>query len=320
MSPAIDTAAPFPTARTIRAGAAGPVASVVAAAAVLSSSYTLTKVALREVPPLTVGLVRFTVAAAVLAVWVRLTRGHEAPTRADRLRLALGGLLGITCYFSIENVGVDLATPTDAALLVACYPALTVCVESLVHRRLPRRGTVFGIGLALVGVTIIVGYSPGTHSARLVGDVMLILSGLVWALYSFCTRDVASRYTTSTVIYHQTTAGALGFVPLAALEIPRWRVPAGPGATLTSLAALALGCSLVGLVLYARGLRRLQPSTAVNLLNLVPVFGLGIALLVLHERPSAAQVLGGLIVIAGVTQSTRNDHSLDDPQGARTPS
>lgn len=57
---------------------------------------------------------------------------------------------------------------------------------------------------------------------------------------------------------------------------------------------------LAAFLLYARGLKKLDAGSAVSLMNLVPVFGLGLAVVGLREQVSVAQVQGGLIVIAGV--------------------
>ena len=72
----------------------------------------------------------------------------------------LGGLLGTTVYFSMENVGVDLATATDAALLIAAYPAITMLLELLIYRVTVSWVRFAGAALAMVGVYLIVGQSP----------------------------------------------------------------------------------------------------------------------------------------------------------------
>jgi drug/metabolite transporter (DMT)-like permease len=74
-------------------------------------------------------------------------------------------------------------------------------------------------------------------------------------------------------------------------------------------------CSIAGLGLYAKALQRLRPSTAVNFLNLVPVFGLLIAIVALGERITALQLAGGAVVIAGVTVSTRWDVAPHESKG-----
>ena len=113
----------------------------------------------------------------------------------------------------------------------------------------------------------------------------------------------------------QPGVGALGSLPLALLEYPTWRASAHPASTIGCLAGLAVLCSIAGLGLYAKGLQRLRPSTAVNLLNLVPVFGLVIPLVALGEHVTVVQIIGGLVVIAGVTISTRTDSSTRHMKG-----
>lgn len=291
-------------------GHRGALACVIVSAAVLSSSYTMTKVALRDVPPFTIGLIRFGLAALLLGLWVQVIRRYPVPPAADLRRLALGGVLGITLYFAIENVGVQLATASDAALLVAAYPAITAFLELVVYRHRTRGPGLAGIALAIVGVYLVVGYAPDAGANRLVGDILLVVSGVVWALYNFATRSVSDRYPTPVVLYYQAAAGAICFVPLALIERDEWRAPEHPEATIATLVGLTLLCSIAGLGLYAKALQRLRPSTAVNLLNLVPVFGLAIAVTTLDESVTPLQLVGGAVVVAGVTITTRYETSV----------
>lgn len=288
-------------------GCGSAVTAVVVAAAVLSSSYTLTKVALQDLPPMTIGSIRFALAAALLAVWVHGIRKYARPAAADLRQLALGGVLGITLYFAIENLGVHLATAADAAMLVASYPALTTLLELVIYRQRTRLGGVAGIALAIMGVALVVGFAPASGAYRQVGCVLLVVSGVVWALYNFATRKVSGRYPTTVILYYQTLVGAAAFVPLALLEHRQWQPLGAPVETIAALAALTALCSVAGLGLYARGLRQLRPSTAVNLLNLVPLFGLVIAVITLGERVTVVQLVGGVVVMVGVTITTRMD-------------
>ena len=81
-------------------------------------------VALADVPPLTLGALRFVIAAGLLGVFAWATRSIERVARADVARLALGGLLGVTGYFALQNLGVQLTSASDAALLVASFRRL----------------------------------------------------------------------------------------------------------------------------------------------------------------------------------------------------
>lgn len=276
------------------------VASVMGAVLLWSTSFVATKLALGEVPPLTLGAARFLVAACVLGVAVGVLGGVRRPPADDLGRLAVGGLLGITVYFSMENFGVHLATASDAALLVAAYPAITMLLEILVYRARVSPVRFAGVGLAVLGVYMIVGGSPGgTGTDRLLGDVLLVATGFVWALYNFSTRGVVRRYAMPTVLFYQTLFGAAAFLPLALLESGSWQTP-GP-LSLLVVAYLGLFCSLVAFWLYAHGLKGLDAGSAVNIMNLVPVFGVLVAVVVLGEPVGVFQLLGGLVVVGGVT-------------------
>lgn len=276
------------------------VASVLGAVLLWSTSFAATKLALGDVPPLTLGAARFLVAACVLGVAVGVVGGIRRPPPADLGRLAVGGLLGITVYFSMENFGVHLATASDAALLVASYPAITMLLETFIYRARVSPVRFAGVGLAMVGVYLIVGGNPGASgTGRLFGDVLLVATGFVWALYNFSTRGVVGRYPMLTVVFYQTLFGAAAFLPLALLESGSWRIP-GP-LSLLVVAYLGLFCSLVAFWLYANGLKGLDAGSAVSIMNLVPVFGVLVAVVILGEPVGVVQLLGGLVVVGGVT-------------------
>jgi hypothetical protein len=61
-----------------------------------------------------------------------------------------------------------------------------------------------------------------------------------------------------------------------------------------------VACSIGGFLLYNYGLRRLPSSVAVNLLNLVPVFGVLSAVVIDGERVRLAQLVGGAVIVGGV--------------------
>lgn len=275
--------------------------ALIASTMLFASSYTLTKIALVDLPPFTLGLARFVLAGAILVLWAVVTR-QPLPSRTDRRRLIAAGLLGVTAYFAVENLALQWANATDAALLVASYPALTALADAAVNRRRTSGFAWLGIGLAGLGVSVIVVAVPDASAVtpmRLWGDLLLLVPGVLWAFYTFITREV----TTSPLltITWQDAVGGLAFLPLALIELPRWHWPTQPSSTLAALAGLTLLCSIAAMVTYARALRGLSSTTVVTGLNLVPLWGLLIAASFLHEQVLPVQVAGGLIVCVGVT-------------------
>jgi drug/metabolite transporter (DMT)-like permease len=276
------------------------VCAVTAAALLWSSSYAVTKEVLQEVGPLSIGAVRFTLAALLLSVLIRMGRNRPAPPdRAQRRMLYLSGLLGITVYFILENVGVDLSTASDASLIVATYPLMTMLMELFVFRTRMASTRVAGVLLAAVGCFLIVrnGAEVG-GSQRWLGDILLLLGGLAWAGYNVLGKRSSAGQNTIGVTYYQTVAGAGGFLVASLLKAGDWRVPGV--ATSSLLVYLAVACSVGGFLLYNYGLHRMASAVAVNILNLVPVFGVLGAVVINGETVRPAQVLGGGVIIIGV--------------------
>jgi drug/metabolite transporter (DMT)-like permease len=159
-----------------------------------------------------------------------------------------------------------------------------------------------GVAIAIAGIYLVIDLKA-TQSAphRLEGNLLLLTTGLAWALYNFATQEVVKKYPTFTVIFGQTLFGGAALLPLALTEMSVWQ----PLTLNGLLGALFLGvfCSIAAFLLYANGLKSLGPGLAVNMLNLVPVFGLIFAVVFLQEKIGFVQILGGLIVVIGVTMS-----------------
>ncbi len=278
--------------------------SVLAAVVLWSTSYVVTKVGVGDVPPLTFGAIRFLFAAGLVGALALTVQRVEAVPTSDIFRLALGGLLGITAYFSLQNLGVQRTSASDATLLVASFPAITMLLEVIFLKTRVSLVRFAGVGIAFVGIYLIIRQTAASAaSRRLEGDLILLATGLAWALYNFATQKVVQRYSTFTVIFWQTLAGVAAFLPLSLLEAGAWR----PLSLTGLLSALFLGvfCSTAAFLLYGYGLKSLDPGSAVSLMNLVPVFGLIIAVLGLKEEVSLIQVLGGAVVVGGVTLSVQ---------------
>lgn len=287
------------------------VLAVVGAALLWSTSFAVTKVVLADVGELTLGAVRFLAAAVLLIVVCLLASQRLRASRSVHRDVALLGLVGISAYFTLENYGVALATATDAALIVASYPAITMLGELLVSRVVPSVIHLVGAGVAFVGVFLVVAdqaSAPAPHRAW--GIVLLLLGGIVWAAYNMMSarmaRDVdpASRLGVVSSTALQNLWGGLGFVLLIPF-LPQGRTVDVSMESAVLTLYLALGCSAAAFLFYTYGLTALKPAQAVALLNLVPVFGVVWAVLIAGERPTVLKVVGALVVIAGVTLSTR---------------
>ncbi|NRD79823.1 DMT family transporter [Bacillus sp. BRMEA1] len=267
-----------------------------------SASFIATKVAYETFAPIQLGVVRTGLAAIVFWIIRKIAKDKEKIKKEDRKRVAMSSLFGITLYFTLENIGVSMTSASNAALIVASFPAITSLLEFFVYRLKPTFQKSVGIILAIIGVAVLTQITINGSVKSFWGNLILIGAGIVWAFYNFITRDLTNKYSALTLTHYQMLIGAIWFIPFVFFEAKPWRIPSVT--SMNALIFLCIGCSVAAFVLYNFGLKKLSSSVSVSLMNLVPVLGLIFSVFILGEIVSLTQIIGGIIVIIGVILSS----------------
>jgi len=264
-------------------------------------SFLSIKVAVVVVPPMTMAVIRFVIACAVLPVVALLAKESLKISLRDLPVFIGGGLTGVTLYFLGENNGVALLTASESSLIIGSIPVLTVLSEEVFLKTRVGARVHVGALVSFIGVALIVAPSLGSHSQRL-GYLYMGVAALAWVAYSFLTRGVAKRYGKISVIFWQSLFGLLGCVPFALTESHAWRMPS-PFVAL-NLLYLGVVCSAAGYWLYASALDHLGAGRTSVFVNLIPVVSVVASFLLLGERLGSFQMLGGAIAVLGVYLAT----------------
>lgn len=227
--------------------------------------------------------------------WLRLSMGAliflalaRPPLRAVR-RSDVPGLLGLGITTGLVTTGFLAAIeriPLGTAVAIEFLGPLTVAA---MRTRSPRALT--WPALALAGVVLLT--EPWYGGIDVTGVGFAGLSAIGWATYILLTQRVGDRFTgigalSLTVPVAAATAAVLG-VPQAAGHLT-------PGVLLTA-AALALLLPVLPFALEMLALRHMTPTAFGTLMALEPAFGVLLGLFVLHQHPSAPQLVGILLVV-----------------------
>jgi len=264
-------------------------------------SFLSIKVALVEIPPMTMAVYRFVIACAVLPVIGRLTGERLRVAAADLPALALSGFTGVTMYFYGENHGVALLSASESSLVISFIPVLAVLAERVCQGRRLGGRVYLGAALSTIGVIMVAARSAGTTSSRM-GYLFMMVACAAWVVYGQMTRRVAGRYGLIAVSFWQCLFGLAGCIPFALGERALWQVP-GPAAAL-NVVYLGLGCSAAGYWLYIATQNAMGSGRASVYLNLVPVVAVAAAFVLLGERLEVLQLVGVAVVVAGVCLAT----------------
>jgi drug/metabolite transporter (DMT)-like permease len=249
---------------------------------------------------------RFAIALVFLFFIKRKLAPQENLRRRDIPLLAGAGMSGVTLYFFCENNGVFLVTASEAAIAIGSIPVLTMIADWLSEKFIrgkdnsfPRLGLRQWLGafISIGGVWLVAGVSLAI-SGSITGYIYMAGAALCWVTYSLMTRPLFARCSRIYIVFWQTVAGFIGFIPFSIIELSRWGSPDLP--VMVHLVFLGVCCSALGYWYYARSLEILGVSVSAIFINLVPVVAVIGGFFMMGDRLTPLQWLGAALVIGGV--------------------
>ena len=241
---------------------------------------------------------RFAIAAPLMALLMRL-RGLAWPRGRLLAGLAAMGGLGYVGQSLSFFTALTKASASLVALLLYAYPAIVTVLSVLVLGERLTRPRVAALGVALAGAVLTIGPEL---SGEPLGVVLGASAAVIYSVYIL----VGSRLTprsgalpASAVIM---AAAAAVYAGVVAVQRPAFPATAGSWA---AVVAIALVSTVVAITTFFAGMARLGPTDASTLSTLEPVVTVVLAALVLDERLSAAQLVGGLLILAAVVVLAR---------------
>ncbi|TXN06485.1 DMT family transporter, partial [Methylobacterium sp. WL103] len=221
-------------------------------------------------------------------------RGHW------RLVLLMGGL-GYTAFNSLFYAAGTYTSAINLALFQGSIPVLVILLNYALYRTAVTPGQVVGVLVTLVGATVAATHGDWHVLATLDfnrGDVLVFIACLLYAGY---TLALPHRPAISGLTFFAAMAlmAFLTSLPLLAVEAAAGRL-IWPGAQGWAIVVfVALGPSLAAQLFFMRGVELIGPNRAGLFVNLVPIFGAGLAVLAgepfgINEALALALVLGGI--------------------------
>lgn len=246
------------------------------------------------VPPVTLTLLRFALAAFPAVLFVR-------PPRAPWQLVAGYGLFAFAVQFSLLFGGMAAGMPTGLASLVIQVQAFfTIALVALTSRERARPAQLAGGAVAGAGIVLVALHLP---PSTLLGFALVIAAALSWAAANLIVRRIPGERPLAVVVW-ASAAATLLLLPVA------WVVdgPAAVAATVQAMDASAwLGVAfqawpttLLAFGIWAWLLRRHPAALIAPFTLLVPVVGMTCAVLLLGEPVAWWKLAGAALVLAGL--------------------
>lgn len=287
------------------------------AASIWGGMYVVSKYVLDFVPPFTLVVLRLAIACVVLLGLLALRRQLAIPRRELPL-IALCGLIGYPISLGAQFAGTHLSTAHDAALITSSTPAFVAVFAALVLRERVGGWRWGAIALATLGVVVVaLGQSGGDEAAApLLGDVLLLVAALTWALYSVLAKAATAQRSVLVVTTYSLVFGFIIALPTAPIELGGFSFPSIPALALWGVLYLGIVSTAVAFYLWNKGLELLDASLASLFFFAQPVVGSVLGWFLLGEWLAPSFFVGAALVAAGVLVASREDAAVGE--GGRT--
>jgi len=270
---------------------------------VWGSTYLAIRVTIETLPPLLTAGLRFMVAGAIVYLFLLLKRGRSG-VAVSRREVGASALVGAALLFG-GNGMVTLAERTVpsglAALIIASVPLWVVLLRFIARERVSL-GTLGGVIVGFIGVSILVVPSDRPAGATLGGMLLLVAASFSWASGSFFSKKLPlPRDAFLSTAVQMLAGGAVMFsAGLARGEMTGLDPSRFSGASIAAFIYLIFAGSLLAFTAYVWLLQNAPISKVATYAYVNPVIAILLGWLILKEEVTPLILVGAAVIVASV--------------------
>ena len=268
---------------------------------------------LRPIDPLILSQTRATFSFAVLLFALVLHRGWKRLRlpAADLARMFVLGILGVAASNYFYYLAIQRTDVATAIILQYTAPVwvLIYSVARGLHK--PTLQRVAAVGLAVAGITLVIGvFGSGGFRFDAIGVMAALAAAFSFAFYNVGGHSILARYDRWTVLLFVLLSASLFWIVVN----PPWKIVAAhySGDQWLFLLVFSLVSVLAPFSLYFAGLQHLEPTRAIVVSCLEPVFSIVIAAVALGELLRPLQPVGIVLVLVAIVVVQLPDRKLHE--------
>ncbi len=280
--------------------------SCAVACALWGCGFFFGKIALEEVSVGHMVLYRFLFGTLALSPLLYTHRPHL--NRREWQILLFSAFLGIPMQFLVQFHGLAITTVSHASLMIGTMPVILAAGAAIFAReRLDMIGWI-ALAVSTSGAALIALSSRHAHSeASLAGDLLVVLSLVIALFWILLNKHLLATHSAVVITAYVVTSGTAmlalivvatnGLPPVAHLSPKTWE----------SLIISGIFCTATTTLLWNWGIARVPASQAAVLINIEPLMGSLLGVLVLGEHLGPSAWIGGaMIFVAAVALTTKS--------------
>lgn len=261
-----------------------------------STGFVFTRIAVRDIGPFPLGLLRYGSAAVILVV-IGLVKRIGLPKLKDVPLFLVLGALGFFFYQIFFNVAMTTITAATASVVTATVPVLTAFFASLLFReKLGNLGWI-AVCIEFAGILVLTLWQREVSIGW--GLVWMIIAALCFAGYNLIQRFATKRYTPVQSTVYTIVASAFMFLLFLPQAIEEVRT--APVQSLLAVLFMGIFPSAIGFLLWTKALSiAKQIGDVTNFMFVTPLLSTLLEIVLIGDIPDAGTITGGLMILLGV--------------------
>jgi len=281
-----------------------PILALIIANIIWGAAPPIFKFALENIPPFTLGFLRFFIPALLLLPFIRNFKVRDISPK-DWLELILGSFFGITINIAFFFLALQ-KTQSINAPIIASSGQVFLYILSIIFLKEKAKLKVFaGMMCALIGVVFII-LSPVLFEGKsfslgeFTGNLFLVISTFGAVLHPLLYKNILKKMDTMVVTCLSFFIGSIAFLPMVVGELQSWNVMMLDFRGIVGILFGAFLSSLAAYSLYNYGLSKISTEEIGLFTYIDPIVTVLIAAPLLHEYPTVHFFLGAILVFGGI--------------------
>jgi len=254
-------------------------------------------------PPFALTFWRWVIAVVFLLpiIWRRLPIEIPLAPEARRSVYLICGYMAVGTMLSV--LAVNYTTAINATVINGTQPAVTALATLVVLREHLSIKQGLGIASAFLGIVVMVSqasFGTLTQMNINIGDLIMLGAVLCWSSYALELHRGTHLPSPEVLLFLIACAGVVMGLPFYVYEelfLRQFRPTSG---SVAAIIYLGLGSTVLAVYLWNSAIRSVGSNRASAFLNLIPLFGAGLAVVFLGERLFGYHVFGVCLVITGI--------------------
>lgn len=287
-----------------------PVVLLLIATILWGGNFVIGRAVANDLPPFTLAFFRWCVAFFVFLPITYTTLKRDWPKIKKHWVIVLVlGFTGVASFNTLVYIALHYTTSINASLMNMLTPVVIYILSFTFLKEKLNRNQLIGTIISFCGVITIISngsFQALQHFTFNKGDLIVIIAVILWSIYSLLVKQYATELPGHSTFLVSILVGIILLLPfyihesISSSMLIHWSVTSIFAILYTGILA-----SIVAFIAWNTGVVRWDANRAGIYLNFIPVFASIFAVIFIGEKIIASQLIGGLLVVAGVYWTSR---------------